>query len=334
MKNDNAPRVQDIARMANVSTATVSRALSRPDLVSEATRDAVLKAVAEAGYTVNVAARNLRRQRTGSVLALVPNLANPFFSKIIAGINSVLRTRGLTLLVADTEGGPEVHAQMATLAHRSRADGLIVLDGCLPAGILDHPACPPVVQACEWIDGLPGPRVMADNRDGGVLAARHLIDLGHRRIAQLTGPANNPLTIERSRGVREVLAEAGIEGRTDWILEGAFSLSSGQQAAREILAMADRPDAVLCHNDEMACGLMGELQRTGLDVPRDMSVIGFDNIDMAAHVTPGLTTVEQHRTALGVCAAEVLLDLLDGASPPPVTVLPVGLLVRGSTLAR
>ncbi|WP_435169873.1 LacI family DNA-binding transcriptional regulator [Falsirhodobacter sp. 1013] len=334
MKNGNAPRVRDIARMANVSTATVSRALSRPDLVSPSTREAVLKAVADAGYTVNVAARNLRRQRTGSVLALVPNLANPFFSNIIAGINSVLRTRGLTLLVADTQGGPDVHAQLGALAHSSRADGLIVLDGSLPMSILTQPACPPVVQACEWIDGLAAPRVMADNRGGAALAVRHLIELGHRRIAEVTGPAGNTLTVERSKGVRDALAEAGVTQRNDWLLEGTFSLGSGQQAARTLLAMKDRPDAVLCHNDEMACGLMGELQRTGIRVPEDISVIGFDNIDMAAHVTPGLTTVQQHRVDIGAKAADVLLELMENGSPVDTTQMPVHLVIRRSTAAR
>lgn len=334
MKNFGAPRVRDIARMANVSTATVSRALSRPDLVSDATREAVLRAVEEAGYTVNVAARNLRRRRTGSILAMVPNLGNPFFSRIIGGIDSVLRPRGLTLLVADSRDGAEVRAELGALAHRSRADGLIVLDGGLPASILTHAACPPVVQACEWIAGLGAPRVVADNRAGAALAARHLVQTGHRRIAELTGPARNPLTLQRASGVAEVLDELGLPRPEGWILQGDFSVESGRQAARAILSLPDRPDAILCHNDEMACGLMAELQRNGLAVPRDISVTGFDNIEMSAHLTPGLTTVQQHRADIGAAAAQVLLELMEGGTPPAETVMPVRLVLRASTCTR
>lgn len=324
MKNGNAVRVRDIARIANVSTATVSRALSRPDLVSERTRAAVLKAVAETGYTINVAARNLRRQRTGSVLALVPNLANPFFSSIIGGINSVLRRRGLTLLVADTQGSTvEV---LIALANRSRADGLIVLDGRIPSHVLMKSACPSVVQACEWIEGLAAPRVVADNHAGAAMAIRHLRDSGRSRIAELTGPASNTLTRERTAGVR---SEAEI--RPEWVLSGDFTIASGQQAGRDILAMQDRPDAIFCHNDEMACGLMGELQRGGLQVPDDIAIIGFDDIEFSAHVTPGLTTIRQQRSDLGTIAAQILLDLMDGRTRSDVTVLPVEIVVRGST---
>lgn len=327
MKTGDTPRVRDIARMANVSTATVSRALSRPDLVSKTTREAVLKAVAEAGYTVNVAARNLRRRRTGSVLALVPNLANPFFSNIIGGINSVLRLQGLTLLIADTQGTSD----LSVLADRSRADGLIVLDGSIPAGVLTHAACPPVVQACEWVEGLAAPRVVADNRGGAAMAARHLLALGHRRIAHLTGPAGNTLTQERAGGVRGALAQAGLAEHA--VLQGDFTIASGQRAARDLLSGPVLPSAVICHNDEMACGLMGELQRSGLRVPEDISVTGFDNIEMSAHLTPGLTTIQQHRMDLGAKAAGTLLALLEGGTPPSATVMPVHLVGRGSTAA-
>jgi len=327
MKNGDAVRVRDIARIANVSTATVSRALSRPDLVSERTREAVLKAVAETGYTINIAARNLRRQRTGSVLALVPNLANPFFSSIIGGINSVLRGRGLTLLVADTQGSTvEV---LTALANRSRADGLIVLDGGIPASVLSHGACPPVVQACEWVDGLAAPRVVADNRGGAAMAIRHLRERGHHRIAELAGPSLNMLTRERTAGVR-----SEVEVRPEWRLSGDFTIASGQQAGRDILAMRDRPDAIFCHNDEMACGLMGELQRGGMRVPDDIAVMGFDDIGLSEHVTPGLTTIRQQRSDLGTAAARMLLDLMDGHMRTDETVMPVQVVPRGSTAPR
>ncbi|MCJ8141291.1 LacI family DNA-binding transcriptional regulator [Falsirhodobacter halotolerans] len=331
MTKNHTPRVRDVAELANVSTATVSRTLSRPDLVSEATRDLVLRAVEQTGYTINMAARNLRRQRTGCILALVPNLANPFFAAILAGINSELRGRGLSLLVADTTADPDAPDMLVEFAHRSRTDGLIVLDGSIPASVLTRAACPPVVLACEWIEGLTIPRVIADNQAGSAMAARHLVDLGHRRILHLTGPSGNPLTVARHAAAMAALADAGVAPDPALRIEGDFTLASGQAAATAILAMPTRPTAVLCHNDEMACGLMGALQEGGLRVPDDISIIGFDDIAMSAHVSPALTSIRQQRDNLGAVAARTLLALLDGDEVAPETVLPVDLVLRGST---
>ncbi|WP_128255360.1 LacI family DNA-binding transcriptional regulator [Falsirhodobacter deserti] len=327
----NTPRVRDVARLAKVSTATVSRTLTRPDLVSETTRKLVMKAVEETGYTVNISAQNLRRQRTGSILALVPNLGNPFFTDILGGINVVLRERKLNLLVADTTGTSGTRVQMAALAHRSRADGLVVMDGTLAPEVFSHSACPPFVQACEWNGQLDAPRVVADNHLGAGLATRHLIALGHRRIAQLFGPEENPLTITRCAGFADALQAAGLPHRAEWMIEGDFSMGSGQAAARRILAMKDRPTAVFCHSDGMAFGLMAELQRNGVRVPLEFSVAGFDDIELAEHATPGLTTIRQERAEIGATAARTLLAILKGAVPEAATVLPVRLVERGST---
>lgn len=325
------PRVRDVAALAGVSTATVSRTLSHPSLVSQATREAVQRAIEETGYTVNMAARNLRRNRTGGVLALVPNLANPFFSQILAGISSVLRGEDMNLLVADTMASPDARDQLVDYAHRSRCDGLIVLDGRIAPEILRRPACPPVIQACEWIEGLDAPRVLADNAAGVELAVEHLVQLGHRAIGHLAGPTLNPLTAERARGYRNALGHAGLPAPDGWTLRGDFTLASGQAAASAFLLLPDRPTAVICDNDEMACGLVAELRRHGVEVPGDLSVIGFDDIEIAAHVTPALTTVHQHRAELGATAARQMLMLLEGRPAAPATVVPVDLVVRGST---
>lgn len=202
---DQAPRIHDVAKLAGVSVATVSRVLSNPSIVAERTRIAVEKAVAETGYTVNVMARNLRQQQVGGVLALVPNLANPFFSAILAGIADALREEGLSLLVLDTRRADTGSATGGIRSYltRSRADGLIVLDGSLDPALFSQPSCPPVVQACEWIDGLAGPRVLADNEAGARLAVEHLLGLGHRRIMHVTGPMENTLSQSRAAGVAQ-----------------------------------------------------------------------------------------------------------------------------------
>ena len=327
-----APRIHDVARLAGVSVATVSRVFSNPSIVAERTRLAVEKAVEETGYTVNFMARNLRQQQVGAVLALVPRLANPFFSVILAGISSVLRPEGLNLLVLDTrpDGGADgAERTILPYLNRSRCDGVIVLDGGLDAGVFDRPGCPPVVQACEWIDGLGGSRVSADNAEGARLAVEHLLAIGHRGILHLTGPARNTLTQARATGVAQALAS-----RPDATLrrmEGDFSLRSGHEAAGLIAALPDRPGAVFCDNDEMAIGLIQGLVQNGLSVPGDISVVGFDNIESSAYALPPLTTVSQKRARLGHRAAELLLsEIRDGPSPVD-EVLPVELIIRGST---
>lgn len=332
--NRPSPRISDVARVAGVSTATVSRALSKPDVVSAETLEAVRAAVAQTGYTVNQAARNLRQQRTMGVVALVPNLANPFFARILAGLSAVLAPAGYNLLVVDTQG-PGVDRHIARTLDRSRADGLIVFDGLLPAQ--DLPAGrlhPPVVMACEWIEGLAAPRIRIDNAAGAQLAIRHLNGLGHRRIGHLAGPAANVLARTRAEAMRDELAAQGVAIRPDWVLGGDFTLESGRSCGRAWLAMQDRPTALFCASDEMALGFIAEVQRAGLGVPRDVSVVGFDDIELVAHLTPALTTVHQPRWSIGVEAARVMVALMRGEDPPaPDTILPVELVLRASTAA-
>ncbi len=328
------PRIRDVARVAGVSTATVSRALSKPDVVSADTLKTVLAAVAETGYTINHAARNLRQQRTMSVVALVPNLANPFFSRILAGMSAVLTQAGYNLLLVDTEG-PGVDRHIARTLDRSRADGLIVFDGLLPPEDLQPDRLrPPLVMACEWIEDLAAPRIRIDNAAGAGLAVAHLARLGHRRIGHLLGPEANVLARSRADGVRQELAARGLPVRPEWFLPGDYSLESGRRGARDWIAMDDRPTAMFCASDQMACGFIGEVQRRGFRVPQDVSVVGFDNIDLVDHITPALTTIRQPRWSIGEAAAKVMLTLMtDTDAPPPDTVLPVELIERESTSA-
>lgn len=330
--NRHSPRIRDVARVAGVSTATVSRALSRPEVVSAATLETVLAAVTQTGYTINQAARNLRQQRTMGVVALVPNLANPFFSRILAGVSAVLAPAGYNLLVVDTQG-PGVDRHIARTLDRSRADGLIVFDGAVSAADLcGDAAAPPVVMACEWIAGIAAPTVRIDNVAGARMAVAHLAGLGHRHIGHLHGPQTNVLAKARAEGVCAELAARGLPVRPDWVLSGDFTLESGQLCARAWLAQTDRPTAVVCASDEMACGFIGEVQRHGLRVPQDVSVVGFDNIELVAHLTPALTTICQPRRAIGETAAQVLLALMAGEVPERHdTILPVELIERAST---
>lgn len=331
-KEARPPRIQDVAQLAGVSVATVSRVLSNPDIVSETTRATVRDAIARTGYTINFTARNLRQQQVGSVLALVPNLANPFFSQILGGIAEVLRRQGLSLLVLDTHGAteqPDLEA-IAPYLSRSRSDGVILLEGGLDPALFARPGCPPLVQACEWTDALDAPRVLVDNAAGGRLAAQHLAGLGHRDILHLSGPAQNSLSRSRRDGFAQALAGLGLQGK---VLQGDFSMQSGFAAAASVLAMSPRPTGIFCDSDEMAVGLIHGLIAAGLRVPQDISVMGFDDIQLAAYIQPPLTTIRQHRAPLGRQAAEVLLARMQGKPYEDTTMLPVELCARASTAA-
>lgn len=321
--------LMDVAREAGVSTATVSRVLSRPGGVSADKRAAVEAAVASTGYQLNHAARSLRRQQTGIAVALVPNISNPFFSRILDGIERRLHHAGLSLMVADTRSGTDARSLIRAFDNKSRADGIIVLDGALdwPAGANETP---PAVYACEWRDGASQPRVRAENAKGAGRALGHLMDIGHRKIG-FVGNGPNVLIQERLKGVRAEMKARGAALRPDWIVAGDFSLAAGAQAGDRWLAMADRPTGMICANDELAIGFIGAVLRAGARVPEDVSVIGFDDIDIARHVMPALTTVHQPRTELGEVAASTLIDLIAGRDVLFDRRLEVDLVVRQST---
>ncbi len=333
-----AAKIIDVAKLAGVSTATVSRALNKPEAVAESTRQAVMAAAAQTGYRINIAARNLRRQRAGAVVVLVPHLENPFFSEILSGVEATLARTGLSVLITDTKHPGVPSSLVFDYLHSGRVDGVISLDGSLPDILAKAPhardALPPIVYACEWMDDDASPSVRVDNAAGAALAIGHLADLGHTRIGHIRGPADNILTRERSDGAIGELRARNLDIREDWFFDGDFTMAGGRKAARRWMALDDRPMAMFCASDETAIGFISTLHDAGLNVPADVSVVGFDDIDIAGYFIPPLTTVRQPRTLLGATAADLLLDLVEAdgnALADDMVLLPVELIVRGST---
>jgi len=329
--------ITDVARTAGVSVATVSRTLSNPGLVSEDTRRTVFEAIRASGYRVNHAARNLRKQRAGAVLVLVPTLANPFFSHVLAGITAGFQGSDYSVLVADT-ATQDRRAIVESYVLDARIDGLISLDGGLApgdiAGIGSDDLSHRVVFACEWSPDPEIASVRCDNEEGARLAIRYLAALGHTAIAHVTGPEGNVLTHARRSAMQAERQLLGLPARPDWIIRGDFSLQSGAAAAERILAMPERPTAVFCAADTVAFGLISALTARGISVPGDISVVGFDDIEMSRYYVPALTTIRQDRWRIGRHAAELLLARLEGGSAPPADThrqVEVELVVRGST---
>ncbi len=336
-----APSIRDVAEAAGVSTATVSRAISSPDKVSAPARDAVLRAIEQTGYRPNVAARNLRKRETGAIAVLVPGLANPFFSAILSGVAEVMSEAGYNVLVNDTTPFGQSSHQFPEFANAQHVDGLIVLDGLLNPEALDRlgppQIRPPTVYACEWCDLTDRPRVIIDNEAAGRDAVNHLLALGHRKIGHLCGPPENVLTHARLKGAKTAMRAAELTMLPEWIYPGDFSLESGARAAETWVAAENRPTAVFCASDVMAIGFIGELMRRGVTVPDEVSVVGFDDLDMASHFVPSLTTVHQPRPDIGRAAARLLLERMDlppatrSQAPAPRLVMPTELVVREST---
>jgi LacI family repressor for deo operon, udp, cdd, tsx, nupC, and nupG len=278
-------------------------------------------------------ARNFRSKRAFSIVVLVPNIANPFFAEIIRGIEQVAQQHGYAVLLGDTEGREDREAYYVGLVETRQADGLIQLHPRLPKaarganGTLDIP----LINACEYIEDAPCARVGIDNAAAAREMTSYLLGLGHRRIGVVLGPDSSPLTSDRLRGYKLALRAAKISVDDSLIAQGDFTMSSGKAAAEKLFKARQPPTAIFCFNDEMALGAIRFLKSTGRSVPKDVSVVGFDDIEFASFCDPPLTTIEQPTREIGNKAMSLLLDLLNGAkAEPTMHTLPIKLIVRDS----
>lgn len=322
--------IGDVARIAGVSTATVSRAIHTPGIVTESTRKAVQDAISQTGFTLNIAARALRQQRANAVLVLVPDIGNTFFSEILAGIEKVASAAGQTILIGDTAGEDRRERAFLDYLVNGRSDGALLLNGRLPDGLAESIAASrgiaPIVSVSEALNPQTVPHVGIDNVGAARLATSCLLDKGHRCLCHLGGPADNILTIQREQGFRQAAGDAHIH-----VVPGDFTIASGMAAAATILALAPAPTAVFCANDEMAIGLIAAFAVRGVRVPDDISIIGFDDISFAQATVPALTTIRQPRLQIGERAMMRLMRLIEGGDQPVThELLDVELIERAS----
>jgi LacI family repressor for deo operon, udp, cdd, tsx, nupC, and nupG len=319
-----------VADAAGVSPATVSRALQTPELLAPDTLKRVRETIARLGYVPNLQARNLRTSRSRLIVALVPDISNPFFSQIIRGIEQVAQQNGYAVLLGDTQADAARERTYADLVSARQADGIITLLPRVPD--VRVPGRKPVVGACEYVDDPTVSSVQIDNVAAASAAVDHLLDFGHRHVAFIKGPVSSFLSEDRHQGYRRALRTRGIEPDSRLLAHGDFSVESGVAATHGLLAQSPRPTAIFCCNDEMAFGAIVAVRAVGLSVPRDISVVGFDDIHMARYYDPPLTTVAQPMREVGQEAMSMLLEVLTApATPPRKRLLPTQLLVRGSS---
>jgi DNA-binding LacI/PurR family transcriptional regulator len=325
----------DLARQLNVSTATVSRALSRPEIVAPATRKRVLEFVRRSGYQMNGIARSLRTQSTRTIGIIVSDIRNPFFSAIVKAVEDVARTNGYSVLIcnADEDGRNEevalqllIERQVSGLIHSSVGANLDLLR------VLQKKSIPLVdVDRQSGLNDVD--TVVLDNRLGAALATRHLLELGHKRVAMISGPKHLSNARKRLVGFRKTLRSAELVIPEDYIEFGDFRERSGQIAAERLLSLPTPPTAIFVANNEMMAGALFAVRERGIKVPRDLSLIGFDDARWAEYSDPPLTVVSQPTEAMGQKAAELLLGRLRGARLAKTVVFEPQLIVRRSTAA-
>ena len=314
-----APTLLDVARRANVSTATVSRCLNTPDRVVQATRERVMAAVNDLGYAPNFGARALAAKRTNTFGAIIPTMENAIFARGLQAFQEELGRHGVTMLAASSSYSPELEEnQIRTLVARG-ADALL---------LIGHDRDPDVYRFLEkrnipfvvaWVYD-PSVRHFSigfDNCAAMKELATEVLRHGHRNIALITAAvANNDRALGRFLGIKEAMAEAGLDPGGLQVVETPYSIENGA-VAFEALMQTVRPTAVLCGNDVLAAGALRQAAKMGLNVPRDVSVTGFDDIELAEIVTPGLTTIHVPHREMGRRAARSLIALRNGDTPGP-----------------
>jgi LacI family repressor for deo operon, udp, cdd, tsx, nupC, and nupG len=325
--------IREVARLAGVSVATVSRTLKSPDRVLPDTREKVNAAVEKAGYRPNLMAVQFRSRKTGNLVILVPDIANTFFARVISGAQQAAQSAGYRLLLCDTQGRETIEREFAELVYAHQADGVIQLRAGNPfESSAGSSVSPPMVNACEVVKDATFPTISLDNRAAAKAMTEHLIELGHRRIGLIKGPKSSPLTQARVAGYKDALHQAGIALDSTLICHGDFTLNAGFEGAARMLELPNRPTALFCENDEMAIGALKRLKQSGLRVPEDISLVGFDDIPMAAYCDPPLTTISQPAEAFGEKSVEILIALIEKRSIiDRHVVLPFTLTLRNST---
>ncbi len=311
------PTLEDVAREAGVSTATVSRCLNAPERVAEATRTRIEAVVATLGYSPNFGARALVARRTDTFGAVIPTMDGAVFARGLQAFQETLMERGATLLVASSSYDPDVEErEIRTLIARG-ADGLLLIgtDRSAAARRLLARRDVPTVIAWAWSASMRGSCVGFDNAAGSRALAQRGIALGHSRIAYVSARRRgNDRARARVEGARRALAEHGLDPDAMPVVETVYSIHAGGDAFESVMAMEPRPTLVMCGNDVLAAGAVKRARALGLRVPEDVSVTGFDDIELATVVEPALTTVHVPHREMGRRAAELLLARVGGAT--------------------
>ncbi|MCB1741056.1 MAG: substrate-binding domain-containing protein [Gammaproteobacteria bacterium] len=324
----------DVAAAANVSPATVSRALNQPELVRPEVLERIQEKISTIGYVPHGPARTLASRRSRTFGAIVPSLKWAFFADTIDAFQSQLEQSGYVMLLTTSEYDPKRELLRARALIERGVDGLMLVGHKRPSELYELllRSRIPFINAWATRRDTPYPAVGIDHTAAGEMSARHLLSLGHRDIAVIIGqPEGNDRVQGRLAGVRRALKTCGVELRPERLIYKDYTIDAARQGLRELLAHGDAPTAVFCGNDVLACGVLFECQRLGIAVPEQLSILGFGDNEIARETVPALTTLRGARAEIGRLAAEYLLARVDGMEIELPEVLDMELIVRGST---
>ncbi|GIP00154.1 LacI family transcriptional regulator [Paenibacillus lautus] len=322
--------IKDVAKLAGVALSTASYALSGDSRVSSKTRSKVLDAARQLNYRKNGFAMDLKRSRTKTIALILTDLSGPYYSELIRSVQEVALTNGYDLIACSSIGGRDSTA--VKFLREKRADGAIILapnirDEVLietsgpqfPIVVMDRPLC------SEYLVN-----VLVDGEQGGYTATRYLLENGHRHVAYISGSSDSYDNHLRYQGYLRALAEAGLEEQSKWRLSGNFVREGGYNATKMMIMQGSLPSAIFYGNDEMAIGGLKAFEESGISVPDDVSVIGYDDIQLAEYVNPPLTTIKQPKSEAGSLAAHLLFQILGGESVKQSYMLTTEMMERAS----
>lgn len=332
-RRPSAPTLADVAAQARVSTATVSRCLNEPDRVVAKTRNRVLAAVKELGYSPNFSARALAARRTNTIGAVIPTMDNAIFARGIQAFQEELGRHGFTLLIASSSYSEDLEAeQLQTLAARG-ADALLLIGHHRSQEIVDllHRREIPALVAWAYNPSAPLPSIGFDNRASMATLARAVIERGHRTLGFISAhTAANDRARDRITGVKLAMSEAGLEPDSLAVIETDYGIETGAEAFKALMSGPTRPTAVMCGNDVLAIGAQRAAKDMGLSVPDDVSITGFDDIELATLAEPALTTMHVPHREMGKRAASMLIEMINGRSDIPSVKLETEIQIRQS----
>lgn len=303
--------ILDIAREAGVSRTTVSRILNNSPHVDEKTREKVLNVIKELNYKPNSVARNLRKRETKLIAVLIPNISNSFFGKMVQGMEDIAVRSGYNIILCNTQDDCDREMTYIRMLEQKQVDGVILTALRNPIeAVKPYLQYGPIIFASEYLDDNILPAVCIDNIRAAREATEHLIMLGHKRIAFINGPENIIICRDRKTGYLQALKHSEIVVDEDLIYHSDFTIEGGYNCIKNILKLGHRPTAVFAANDEMAVGAIKALKEEGFHIPKDMAIIGFDNVKISTVVEPNLTTIAQPIYDIGMKTVELLLRCL------------------------
>ncbi|MCL4425620.1 MAG: LacI family transcriptional regulator [Firmicutes bacterium] len=326
--------IKEVAQRAGVSITTVSRVLNNPGYsISPATKERVLQAVAELDYRPNALARGLLKKGISAIGLVVPDISNPYYPEVVRGVEDVASRLGYTVILCNTDRDIDKVRRYVRVLLEKRVDGIIFAGGGIE-GSDDDFLRPDLKVVLIGRHGLDLPSVQVNNVKAAFQATEHLIELGHRRIAAITGPEASTTSLDRLMGYKKALKEYNLPVDGSLIQKGNFRPEAGYQATKNLLSIEERPTAIVTANDQMALGAIRAIREAGLQVPGDISVAGFDDVCVASYFDPPLTTVSVPMYSMGVRSMEMLARLIANEKEKRRVVLETKLVIRQSTGPR